>query len=135
MQTWFWEDYLASEADLMGLSEEEKRVFLSRFADITAQLSDTKVAVDIVKISLATFERRLSEVYTKFEPVCPELKSKKKGKFETLRAFLKRQFQQSSDNNALTPPPAPPKHAIPSFPIPRCIWYVIEGRSAWGNLC
>ena len=89
-----WDTFLKEVADIHGLFDEDNRqVFLCRFAEQNLQHLDAQVAQQLM-ISEVTLQRRLEIVYAVFAPSCPTINSAKKGKFKILRNWLKTEYIQ-----------------------------------------
>ncbi len=89
-----WDTFLKEVADIHGLFDEDNRqVFLCRFAEQNLQHLDAQVAHQLM-ISEVTLQRRLEIVYAVFAPSCPTINSAKKGKFKILRNWLKTEYIQ-----------------------------------------
>ncbi|WP_353930643.1 transcriptional regulator [Okeanomitos corallinicola TIOX110] len=96
-----WQDFLNQQADIQGLSVEEKTTLLTALPQPDAQISQIKQS-DELKITEATVKSRLKKIYKKFENVCPELSEiNGAGKFEILRTYLKQKYHQSDEKYQL----------------------------------
>jgi len=105
-----WDDFLEKVADNHGLFDgNDRKAFLTKFSQksLDESKSDVQVATNL-NISEVTLQRRLGKVYEAFNQSCPNLKSHKndkshkKGKFQTLRDWLKREYGNYQEPSNLT---------------------------------
>ncbi|MCL1471333.1 HEAT repeat domain-containing protein [Argonema antarcticum] len=99
-----WDDFLKKVADKHDLFDgDDRKAFLAKFAQesLDESKSDAQVATSL-NISEVTLQRRLGKVYEAFNQSCPNLKSDKKGKFQTLRDWLKREYGNYQEPSNLT---------------------------------
>ncbi|BAY22733.1 NB-ARC domain-containing protein [Calothrix sp. NIES-2100] len=82
-----WDEFLRQEAATHELSPEQTAAFLVRLQTENLGKSEAKLASNI-NIGAAAFKKRMTEVYDKFAQSCPELATSKRGKLETLKAYL-----------------------------------------------
>ncbi len=84
-----WNVFLEEVADAQGLFEgDDRQAFLTRFAEQNLQHSYAQIATTL-NISEVTLQRRLGKVYALFATTYPNLNTTNKGKFKTLRNWLK----------------------------------------------
>ncbi len=86
-------EFLEAIATEYKLSAEQREAFLARFDPENGAVGEAKLA-NMLKIGASALKKRLTEVYKKLEPLCPELASTKRGKVEKLRAALQERFAQ-----------------------------------------
>ncbi|BBD60135.1 NB-ARC domain-containing protein [Nostoc sp. HK-01] len=116
-----WDEFLRQEAATHELSPEQTAAFLARLKDENSGKGEAKLANEI-DISAAAFKKRMTEVYDKFAKSCPELATSKRGKLETLKAYLTAKYSGVSD----TQPKKEIHHNIP----PAVPWERFVGREA-----
>ncbi|OUL28701.1 hypothetical protein BV372_24470 [Nostoc sp. T09] len=97
-----WDEFLRQEAATHELSPEQTAAFLVRLQAENSGKSEAKLANDI-NISAAAFKKRMTEVYDKFAHSCPELASSKRGKLETLKAYLTAKYNGNDIPSTQTP--------------------------------
>ncbi|WP_236721344.1 ATP-binding protein [Trichormus sp. NMC-1] len=99
-----WQDFLNKQADIQGLSVEEKTTLLTALPDQDTQINQTQLSLKL-SITEATVKSRLKEIYKNFQSVCPELGMQQgAGKFEILRKYLKQKYHQSQSNDIIKNP-------------------------------
>ncbi|MBD2447717.1 tetratricopeptide repeat protein [Nostoc sp. FACHB-152] len=81
------DEFLRQEAADRKLSPEQTEAFLVTFQTEDLRTSEAKLANEI-GIGVGAFKKRMTEVYDKFAQIYPELATSKRGKRETLNAYL-----------------------------------------------
>ena len=92
-ETYMDRDFLSKIAIEYKLSPEQIEAFVFRFDPANLGESEVKLSSKL-SIGVSTFKKRMTEVYKKLQPLCPELASAKRGKVERLRAALQYRFEQ-----------------------------------------
>jgi tetratricopeptide (TPR) repeat protein len=116
-----WDDFLTQEAATHELSPEQTAAFLLRLQAQNSGKSEAKLASEI-NISAAAFKKRMTEVYEKFAESCSDLATSKRGKLETLKAYLTAKYNGVTDIQ----PKKEIQHNIP----PAVPWERFVGREA-----
>jgi len=98
-----WEIFLKTITDFHCLTADQTEALLARLAEKNRGKSETAVAIDM-DVEIPAFKKRMTAVYEKFAPSCPELKSRGRGKFEKLRAWLVKNYQQWKETGKLDLP-------------------------------
>ncbi|MBD2353605.1 tetratricopeptide repeat protein [Tolypothrix sp. FACHB-123] len=96
-----WDEFLKQEAATHELSPEQTAAFLARLQAENSGKSEAKLASEI-NIGAAAFKKRMTEVYDKFAQSCAELASSKRGKLETLKAYLTAKYNGNDIPRAQT---------------------------------
>ncbi|WP_235526603.1 tetratricopeptide repeat protein [Nostoc piscinale] len=116
-----WVEFLRQEAATHELSPEQTAAFLVRLQAENSGKSEAKLASDI-NISAAAFKKRMTEVYDKFAKSCPELATSKRGKLETLKAYLTTKYNGVDETQ--------PKKEIQHNILQAVPWERFVGREA-----
>ncbi|AFY48547.1 putative transcriptional regulator [Nostoc sp. PCC 7524] len=116
-----WDDFLRQEAATHELSPEQTAAFLVRLQAENSGKSEAKLASEI-NISAAAFKKRMTEVYEKFAESCSDLATSKRGKLETLKAYLTAKYNGVTDTQ--------PKKEIQQNIPPAVPWERFVGREA-----
>jgi tetratricopeptide (TPR) repeat protein len=90
-----WDEFLRQEAAAHELSPQQTAAFLVRLQAENSGEKEAKLASDI-NIGVDAFKKRMTEVYEKFAQSCPELATSKRGKLETLKAYLTAKYNGNS---------------------------------------
>jgi AAA-like domain len=106
-----WDNFLEKIAENYELEEDEREAFLTKFSERNQKKSEMTVAQEL-NVSLPTVKRRLGEVYKVFARICPELNTDTRGKFEILRAWLKKEYQRDRETGKRLNSPIPSSGGI-----------------------
>ena len=77
-ETYMDRDFLSKIAIEYKLSAEQTAAFVSRFDPANLGENEAKLSGEL-NIGASTFKKRMTEVYKKLQPLCPELASAKRG--------------------------------------------------------
>ncbi|WP_242027462.1 AAA family ATPase [Sphaerospermopsis sp. FACHB-1094] len=109
-----WQEFLNQQANIQGLSVEEKTTLLTALPHPDAQINQTQLRLKL-NIAESTVKLRLQKIYEKFETVYAKLREKDgAGKFEKLRTCLKQQYHQPQ-SEATVKNPISDKSISPEF--------------------